>query len=113
VLRRVRQEAEVWSVSLPELPRLAHEALRRAASPQRTSGIEQALNTMSENLHRARRWLMVCAALLAMLLIVAGILLAHALLVDSIDSTEDQQTLTHLSRCAPWMRPCNPEDRRC
>jgi ubiquinone biosynthesis protein len=113
VLRRVRQEAEVWSVSMPEMPRLAHEALRRAASPQRTSGIEQALNTMSENLHRARRWLMVCAALLAMLLIVAGIMLAHALLVDSIESGQDQQTLTDLSWRAPGVRSCKPEDRRC
>ena len=99
VLRRLRQEAEVWSVTMPEVPRLAHEALRRAASPARTSGIEQALGDMAMQLQRARRWLMACAALLAMLLIVAGILLAHTLLLDSMEVKDLQQTRGHASGC--------------
>jgi len=113
VLRRVRQEAEVWSVTLPEVPRLAHEALRRAANPLRSSGIEQALVDMSGKLDRARRWLMLCAALLAMLLIIAGILLARAFLADSIQESEDEQTLTYFSGHRLSFNPRNLEDTGC
>jgi ubiquinone biosynthesis protein len=108
VLRRVRQEAELWSVSLPEMPRLAHEALLLATQRNRgTNGIEAALKDLGAQVKTTRRWLIGCVLLLAMLLATTGLLLSGVIDLDSIDETSESQTLTRTQQPSTvWRRLC-------
>jgi len=108
VLRRVRQEAELWSVSLPEMPRLAHEALLLATQRNRaTNGIEAALKELGAQVKTTRRWLIGCVLLLAMLLATTGLLLSGVIDLDSIDETSESQTLTRTQQPSTvWRRLC-------
>jgi len=108
VLRRLKQEAEIWSVSLPEMPRLAHEALQQAAHRSRSpNSIEAALHELSKQVKTTRRWLIVFVWLLAMVLAGAGLLLSGLVDLDSIDETSETQTLTRTQRTSTvWRRSC-------
>jgi ubiquinone biosynthesis protein len=108
VLRRVRQEAELWSVSLPEMPRLAHEALQQATLRSRgPNAIEAALKELSVQVQTTRRWLIACAWLLIMLLVGTGLLLSGVIDLDSIDQTSESQTLTRNQQpLTLWRRLC-------
>jgi ubiquinone biosynthesis protein len=108
VLRRVRQEAELWSVSLPEMPRLAHEALQQAAQRSRSpNSIEAALHELSKQVKTTRRWLIMFVWLLAMVLAGAGLLLSGLVDLDSIDETSETQTLTRTQQTSTvWRRSC-------
>jgi ubiquinone biosynthesis protein len=108
VLRRVRQEAELWSVSLPEMPRLAHEALLLATQRNRaTNGIEAALKELGAQVKTTRRWLIGCVLLLAMLLATTGLLLSGVIDLDSIDEISESQTLTRTQQPSTvWRRLC-------
>ncbi|NCW02040.1 MAG: hypothetical protein EBW20_09425, partial [Betaproteobacteria bacterium] len=106
--RRFRQEAELWSQSLPEIPRLAHEALALAAAGSRTpSGIEKALIELNAQLRQTRRWLLACVLLIAILLAGAGLLLSGVIDLDSIEDTTESQTLTRTQQPSTvWRRLC-------
>jgi len=108
VLRRLKQEAEIWSVSLPEMPRLAHEALQQAAHRSRSpNSIEAALHELSKQVKTTRRWLIVFVWLLAMVLAGAGLLLSGLVDLDSIDETSETQTLTRTQQTSTvWRRSC-------
>lgn len=108
VLRRLKQEAEIWSVSLPEMPRLAHEALQQAAQRSRSpNSIEAALHELSKQVKTTRRWLIVFVWLLAMVLAGAGLLLSGLVDLDSIDETSETQTLTRTQQTSTvWRRSC-------
>ncbi len=108
VLRRLKQEAEIWSVSLPEMPRLAHEALQQAAHRSRSpNSIEAALHELSKQVKTTRRWLIVFVWLLAMVLAGAGLLLSGLVDLDSIDETSETQTLTRTQQTSTvWRRLC-------
>ena len=67
--RRVRDEAPTWTVVLPQLPRLVHQALAQQAG---TQALATAIATLEER-RRTNRLLAVIAALLAALL--AGMVL--------------------------------------
>jgi len=108
VLRRLKQEAEIWSVSLPEMPRLAHEALQQAAHRSRSpNSIEAAIHELSKQVKTTRRWLIVFVWLLAMVLAGAGLLLSGLVDLDSIDETSETQTLTRTQQTSTvWRRSC-------
>jgi len=108
VLRRLKQEAEIWSVSLPEMPRLAHEALQQAAHRSRSpNSIEAALHELSKQVKTTRRCLIVFVWLLAMVLAGAGLLLSGLVDLDSIDETSETQTLTRTQQTSTvWRRSC-------
>ena len=108
VLRRLKQEAEIWSVSLPQMPRLAHEALQQAAHRSRSpNSIEAALHELSKQVKTTRRWLIVFVWLLAMVLAGAGLLLSGLVDLDSIDETSETQTLTRTQQTSTvWRRSC-------
>jgi len=108
VLRRLKQEAEIWSVSLPEMPRLAHEALQQAAHRSRSpNSIQAALHELSKQVKTTRRWLIVFVWLLAMVLAGAGLLLSGLVDLDSIDETSETQTLTRTQQTSTvWRRSC-------
>jgi ubiquinone biosynthesis protein len=68
LIERVRQEAPYWGTLLPQLPRLAHQALARQAHPAANRKLEELLREQ----RRQNRLLAVIAALLAL---VAGVLI--------------------------------------
>jgi len=68
LVERVRQEAPYWGTLLPQLPRLAHQALARQAHPAANREVEELLREQ----RRQNRLLAVIAALLAL---VAGALI--------------------------------------
>ncbi|NBO03124.1 MAG: ubiquinone biosynthesis regulatory protein kinase UbiB [Betaproteobacteria bacterium] len=108
VLRRVTREAELWSVSLPEMPRLAHEALQQLSLRSRgPNAIEAALKELGAQVKTTRRWLIACALLLVMLLTGTGLLLSGIIDLDSIDETSESQTLTRNQQpLTVWRRLC-------
>ncbi len=65
LIRRIRQEAPYWSAILPQLPRLAHQALARQAQPD-----EQLLLLLEQQKLR-NRWLALIAFLLSILTVIA------------------------------------------
>jgi ubiquinone biosynthesis protein len=67
-VERVQQEAPYWGTLLPQLPRLAHQALARQAHPAANREMKELLRA----LRRQNRLLAVIAALLAL---VAGVLI--------------------------------------
>ncbi|MCU0840255.1 MAG: ubiquinone biosynthesis regulatory protein kinase UbiB, partial [Thiobacillaceae bacterium] len=63
-LERLREEAPYWGMVIPQLPRLAHQALRGDHLVRLETGMELMLREQ----RRRNRWLMAIAALLAAML---------------------------------------------
>jgi ubiquinone biosynthesis protein len=67
-VERVKREGERWSAILPELPRLAHNALERsAAAPAQDAAMTVLLKELAREQRRLRRWVgLLALALLAL-----------------------------------------------
>ncbi|RIK93441.1 MAG: ubiquinone biosynthesis regulatory protein kinase UbiB [Burkholderiales bacterium] len=72
LLERIRIEATHWSRMLPELPRLAHQALERQAHPK-TDPLTRALETLTREQRDMRRWIAALALLVVALVAVEAI----------------------------------------
>ena len=68
-LRTFREEAPYWGAVIPQLPRLAHQALRA----DRLEKLEAGLAVMLAQQHARNRWLAVIAVLMAGLLVALAI----------------------------------------
>ncbi len=64
-LERLRQEAPHWGMVIPQLPRLAHQALRG----EQLVRVEAGMGLLLAEQRRRNRWLMMIATLLAALLV--------------------------------------------
>src|SRR5690606_14255105 len=60
---RMKLESRQWARLLPELPRLAHDALARQARPQHDPAIREMLAKLVAEQRRPRRWLAAFMAL--------------------------------------------------
>lgn len=65
-LRRLKEEAPHWGMVIPQLPRLAHQALRG----DHLARVEASLDLMLAEQRRRNRWLMIIAVLLLTLLLI-------------------------------------------
>ena len=63
LLKNLRTEAPKWAALLPQLPRLAHQALNE----NRLTQLESGLTLMLQQQHARNRWLGIIAGLLAVL----------------------------------------------
>ncbi len=63
LLRHAKDEAPSWAATLPQLPRLVHQAL----APPRDDGTRAELARLATESRRTRAWLIACAFLLASL----------------------------------------------
>jgi ubiquinone biosynthesis protein len=65
---RMRKESVHWGRLLPELPRLAHAALARAARDEPDAATRAMLERLSDDQRRSRRWIGLLGATLAAML---------------------------------------------
>jgi ubiquinone biosynthesis protein len=65
LLRHFKDEAPGWAATLPQLPRLAHQAL--SAAPQRIDVLQAELARLAAEQRRTRRWLSAASLLVAAL----------------------------------------------
>ncbi|MCS6787538.1 MAG: ubiquinone biosynthesis regulatory protein kinase UbiB [Thiobacillaceae bacterium] len=72
-LARLKEEAPHWGMVLPQLPRLAHEALRG----DRVAPLAEALQRLADEQRRRNRWLRGVAALLLLALAAQTYLIVH------------------------------------
>ena len=68
--RNLRRESERWAVLLPQLPRLAHAALKRAGHPNSGEAQTEQLEALVRETRLTRRWLQ------ALTILALGLLLA-------------------------------------
>ncbi|MBM3377358.1 MAG: ubiquinone biosynthesis regulatory protein kinase UbiB [Betaproteobacteria bacterium] len=68
--RNLRRESERWAVLLPQLPRLAHAALKRAGQPHSGEAQTEQLEALVRETRLTRRWLQ------ALTILALGLLLA-------------------------------------
>jgi ubiquinone biosynthesis protein len=74
LVKRLQEEAPQWGVMLPQLPRLAHQALSRDHSPRIQTDVESLIREQ----RRSTRWLIVTASLLAALLAAQLLAMTHS-----------------------------------